>query len=429
MDPRICVIGAGPSGITTAKNLLEHGLSQVVVLEKTSDVGGLWAYDENPEAASVYAHTHLITSKRMSAFEDYPMPASYPDYPDHRQMYEYFQAYARDFGVLEHVCFNTVVTEVSPLPEGEWRVRYSDRNGTHQALFDVVFVCNGHHWQPRQPVISGRFDGHMLHACAYRKPAAFANQRVLVVGGGNSACDIAVDLARVAAHTSLSMRRGYYILPKFMFGLPTDVFAARFNWMPVRLRQSLFALTLRLTLGGYHRYGLREPTCRPFESHPTLNSELLDLIRHGLIAPRPDIQHVNGRHVHFEDNSFASFDTVIWATGYRLAFPFFDRNLIDFADVMELPLFLKMMHPDFPTLYFIGLCQPQGCIWPLADYQARVAARELCGIWRRPADLRDRIAAQLRHPHYHFERTPRHALEVDYHRFREELLLELRRRA
>lgn len=427
MDPRICVIGAGPSGITTAKNLLEHGLSQVVVLEQSSELGGLWVFREDPETASVSENTHLVSSKRMSAFEDYPMPAAYPDYPSHRQMADYFQAYARDFGVLDHICFNTVVTEVVPAPEGDWRVRYSDRSGSHQAQFDYVFVCNGHHWQPRQPVISGRFDGTMLHAKAYRRAAPFANQRVLVVGGGNSACDIAVDLARVAAHTSISLRRGYYILPKFLFGQPFDEFAARFSWLPRRLRQSILALALRFALGSYQRYNLPQPSCLPLESHPTLNSQLLELIRHGLITPRPEIQHVSGRQVHFQDNSFSNFDTIIWATGYRIAFPFLERALIDFTDTVELPLYLKMMHPDFPTLYFIGLCQSQGSIWPLADYQARLAAREICGTWKRPPDLRQLIAARLRHPPFRFERTPRHALEVDFHHFRNELLNELRR--
>lgn len=424
--PTVCVIGAGPSGLAAAKNCIQGGLD-VVVFEQGAKVGGNWVFSEEPGHSSVYATTHIITSRRLSAYEDFPMPAGWPDYPSHRLLQQYFESYARHFGVLPRVRFRHTVTAAAPLPDGRWHVAYTDAEGArHEGSFDYLMVASGHHWDPAMPAIPGAFSGRLLHSHAFKRvDDSYRGRRVLVIGAGNSACDIAVETARVAERTCISMRRGQWFVPKFMFGVPTDVFASRFNWLPRPLYRAVTEQTLYLVQGRFRDYGLPRPRAPLFTQHLTVNSELLYYIRHGEIHPRPGVACFDGEHVVFTDGRREPFDVVIAATGYRVSFPFFAPELIDFRGATRIPLFKKMMHAEHPRLYFIGLFQPLGCIWPLADHQARLAVREIRGEYRRPADMAAAIRWELAHPHFAFEPSPRHAVEVDYHRFRRELLAEL----
>ncbi len=373
------VIGAGPSGITAAKNLLQEGLDDLVVFEKSGEVGGNWVFRPEPGHSSVYETTHIISSKSLSAYEDFPLPADYPDYPSHEQLRAYFQDYARHFGVLPHVRFHTEVLEARLAPDGAWQLRVRSPRGEETERCDWLFVCNGHHWDPRMPEYPGEFQGELLHSHAYKRAAPFAGKRVLVIGGGNSAADIAVETSRVATRVCISMRRGYWIVPKFLFGLPSDVPYVKLAWLPSWLRQKTMKLVLLVFQGRNARYGLQEPAGDPLEHHPTLNSELLYSIRHGRIQPRVGVARFDGPAVHFADGTSEDFDVVIAATGYRMTFPFFEPSFIDFRDATRIPLYRKMFHPEVPNLFFIGLFQPLGCIWPLADHQARLAARFMRG--------------------------------------------------
>jgi hypothetical protein len=421
-SPSICVIGAGPSGIAAIKNLQEQGLTSITAFEKNNQIGGNWVYDENNNHSSVYETTHIISSKRWSEFEDFPMPSEYSDYPSHAQLLQYFKSYAHHFNLNQYIRFNTSVVKVTRTAEQKWNVVYEDAQGVHEALYDYLLVANGHHWDPVLPQYPGEFSGEVLHSHHYKKASVFKDKKVLVVGGGNSACDVAVEISRVAPQTCISMRRGYHIFPKFIFGKPTDVAVAKIQWMPSWLRQKFISLVIRGLQGRYGKYKLMKPDCGPLEIHPTINSELLYFIRHGKILPKAGISHFDGIKVYFSDGSQDDFDTVIFATGYQISFPFFDKESLDFSNSTKIPLYRKMMHPDFDNLYFIGLCQPQGCIWPLADYQSKIVARIIAGTLKRPDDLHKKIAREINKPHYQFKSNRRHALEVDYHIFRRELL-------
>jgi hypothetical protein len=201
---------------------------------------------------------------------------------------------------------------------------------------------------------------------------------------------------------------------------------AKIQWMPSWLRQKLIALVIRGLQGRYPKYKLMKPDCGPLEIHPTINTELLYFIRHGKIMPRPGIVRFEDKKVHFTDGTQEEFDTVIFATGYQISFPFFNKNCLDFSNSTKIPLYRKMMHADFDNLYFIGLCQPQGCIWPLADYQSKIVARIINGTLKRPEQLHKKIEQEINKPHHRFKSNMRHALEVDYHIFRRELLDMLR---
>lgn len=425
-NPSICIIGAGPCGISAAKNLLEQGLSQFTVFEKNASLGGNWVFDESNTHSSVYETTHIISSKQLSSFEDFPMPDEYPDYPSHAQLLRYFNEYTEHFGVLPFIRFNTNVLAVSQSSNQQWKVEYEDEHGCHEAVFDYLLIANGHHWNPHKVSFPGHFKGDIFHSHEYKRAAPFKGKRVLVVGGGNSACDVAVEVARVANKVCLSIRRGQHIFPKFIFGKPTDVAFAKINWMPKWCKQQLAAVVIRLLQGRYAKYHLKKPNDKPLVNHPTINSELLYFIRHGKIFPRQSILLMKDNDVYFSDGKIDTFDAIILATGYKISFPFFQPDLIDFSELTHLPLYRKMMHPSLHNLYFIGLFQPQGCIWPLADYQAKIAAQIIAGKLKRPAHLPQKIEKEIKQSRQRFQENRRHALEVNYFDFRKQLLKELK---
>lgn len=423
MKKRVCVIGAGPSGITAAKNLLDEGLD-VTVFDLGSEVGGNWVFSEKVGHSSVFETTHIISSKTLSQYDDFPMPDDYPDYPSHRHLATYFQSYARAFNLYPHIRFNTLVQQCTLDKDWKWQVTVSCEGveTTHQ--FDAMAVCNGHHWQPRMPQYPGTFDGSFIHSHDVKRFSMFAGKRVLVIGGGNSACDVAVESSRVAASVDMSWRRGYWIAPKFMMGKPADVFSTKIHWLPRKIWQKLSAISLYIRNGKNSDYGLPEPDGPLGSHHPTINEDLFFTIRHGKIKPRPDVDRLDGKKVFFKDGSYGEYDVIVACTGYVIAHPFFDKQFIDYSEG-EVPLWLRMIHPTIDNLYFIGLFQPLGCIWPGAELQSKIMARELAGLWQRPEHVAALIEKELRNPDFRQIHTPRHTITVDYHRFRKRLLKHL----
>jgi hypothetical protein len=428
MRKRVCVIGAGPSGLAAARRCLEAEL-ECVVFEKNDRVGGNWVFNAKSGHSSVYENTHIISSKVWSEYEDFPMPDEYPDYPSHRQLQAYFEAYARAFDVLPRVRFETEVRHAKKRPGGGWDLTVRDAAGTEsQESFDVLMVANGHHWDPKLPEYEGSFDGKLMHSHDFKGVTEeWRGKNVLVIGGGNSACDVAVEAARVAGRVCLSMRSPQWFMPKFLFGLPADVLASRAHWLPRKVSQALFTRMLRVLQGPYSRYGLPETTRPVLTQHPTMNSDLLDYIRHGRIVPRSAVRRLAGPEIEFVDGKREPFDIVCACTGFWITFPFFDESFLCFKHAEKVPLFRKLMHPSHRDLYFIGLFQPLGCIWPLADLQARLACEEIRGRYERPSDLDAAIRDEMQHPHYDFEGGTRHSTEVDYLAFRNELRAELAR--
>ncbi len=423
---RIAVIGAGPCGITAAKNLADVGFSHITLFDRNRQVGGNWLYSEEPGHSSVFETTHTISSKTLSQYHDFPIPDDYPDYPSHRHLAEYFQNYARYFGVEPMIRFETSVTHAELQSGGGWRLALQDHNGTRSERFDILVVCNGHHWDPRMPHYDGEFAGELLHSHDFKKAAPFRDKRVLVIGGGNSACDVAVETSRVSRRTDISMRRGYWITPKFMFGRPTDLVNENLRFIPKPIRPFVSEKILYLMRGSNRKYGLLEPDHRFGQTHPTLNSELLYFIRHGEIGIQRDLTRFDGNTVIFEDGRRAEYDAVIACTGYRISHPFLDPSLVNYSEG-PVPLYLKMFPEKVANLFFVGLFQPLGSIWPLAELQAKILGRYLTGAWQLPKALGSAIRHELDHPDYRQLATPRHTITVDYHAFHKRLLAELPR--
>jgi len=418
---RVCVVGAGPSGLAALKTLAGAGIDDMVCHEAEAEVGGIWVYSDDPARPSVYRSAHTISSKLLSQFSDFPMPADFPDYPSNRQILAYMRAYADRFGLARFVRFRSKVTAARRGPDGRWRIDYEGPDGPGNHTADYLIVCSGHHRTPLMPALPGNFSGTMLHSGAYRQPAPFAGQRVLVVGAGNSACDIAAAISRVAEHVSISLRSPQVIVQKLALGRPIDVQYAKLRRLPRWLREPVMALALKVVVGPHAKYGLPEPDFPILSKHPTLNTEILEQIRHGDVTPRRGVVSASGRRITFADGTADEFNTVICATGFRTEIPFLGEITRGWGDAVALPLYLKMMLADEPGLAFVGMIQPVGCIWVLAEMQARIVAAELTGRWTRPSNMRALIERQLARDAARFAASHRHTLQVETYEYRREL--------
>jgi cation diffusion facilitator CzcD-associated flavoprotein CzcO len=414
------VIGAGSSGLAVAKNLAAAGLA-FDCFDREDDVGGNW-YFGKPHS-SVYQSTHLISSKRLTEYSDFPMPDEYPEFPHHRQVFEYLRSYARHFGLYERIQFNTAVERVEPA-DGHWLVTLADGQ---QRRYRGVIVANGHNWDPRLPEYPGQFHGRSLHSSQYKTADVLRGRRVLVVGAGNSGCDIAVEAAQNADRAFHSLRRGYHFLPKFLAGKPVDQVGERLlRWrLPLVLRRAIARTWVRMLVGPPTRYGLPRPDHRLFETHPIINSQLPYYAGHGDVCIKPDVAELAGDQVRFIDGSQERVDLIIYATGFRISFPFLDQRHLNWRDGRP-QLYLNIFHPRHDSLFFCGLIQPDSGQFGLADYQAQLIARLLTARQRAtPAAQRfnQSIAAadQDLGAGIRYVRSPRHLLEVEHFSYRRRL--------
>ena len=432
---RVCVIGAGSSGISSCQVLHARGIP-FVCFEVGSEVGGNWRYMNDNGMSSAYRSLHINTSRRSMAYATYPMPEDYPDYPDHFRIARYFDDYVDHFGFREHIRFRTEVTTVEPADGGGWRVRWRelDTGAEGTRVYDAVMVANGHHWNPRwpEPPFPGQdgFTGEQLHAHHYREPDVLLGKRVLVLGIGNSATDLAVESSRTADATFLAMRRGAWIIPKYIGGKPTDELATDLvTRLPLAVQRAFYRRTLRLTAGDPTDYGLPKPDHRLAEAHPTISSDLLPRLGHGDITVKPNIaEFPGGRTVRFEDGSEEEIDLIIYCTGYKITFPFFAERLLDAPD-NRIPLYRRVVHPDLKGLYFIGLVQPLGAIMPLAEAQSEWVADLLEGRTELPDSegMHRVIAREDRRMARRYVASKRHTIQVDFQPYIRTLRRERRR--
>lgn len=370
-------------GLATARNLDRTGVD-FVGFELHGDVGGLWDID-NPHS-TVYDSAHLISSKGMTEFADFPMPESMATYPNHRQLKQYFRAYAEHFDLYRRYEFNARVICVEP-HDGGWQV-VTERGGERTTRrFDGVLIANGTLHEPNRPALPGQFDGELLHASEYRSPSLFEDKRVLIVGCGNSACDIAVDAVHHAKSVDLSVRRGYHFLPKFIGGRPTDTLGGKLK-LPRALKQRLDAKLIQMVVGKPSDYGLPDPDYRMYESHPVINSLVLHHLGHGDITPRRDIADMQGHTVIFSDGEHGDYDLVLLATGYKLHYPFIDARHLNWSAGDAPSLYLNVFHPDYDNLFLMGMIEATGLGWEGRNLQARMIALYIRGL----AD--DRTAAR-----------------------------------
>ena len=419
-DREACVIGAGPSGLAAGKALADRGVD-FDWFEKGSMVGGLWRIDNDNGGAAAYQTLHLNSPRPLTQYPSFPMPEDWPDYPSHELMARYFQDFADRFGLTGRITFNSPVTAVRPLPgpgptgSSGWSVTTPHGSRTYRS----VLVANGHHSEPNIPDFPGTFTGASFHAHEYLDPEVFEDRDVLVIGVGNSGMDIACDATKLARHVYLASRHGVHVLPKYAFGRPIDQFGSPLSaYLPFPVERRMYELMIRFSVGRPEDRGLPKPDHRLLSAHPTVSSDLLDRVGHGDIAMKPNIERFDGEEVHFVDGSTAHVDLLVYATGYRVALPFLEKDLYDPAG-NTMPLYERVLTPEISGLFFIGFVQTVGSNIPLVEMQSEWVGDLITGACVLPSaqEMREWIAADQAAMARRYVRSGRHTMQVDFWRY------------
>jgi hypothetical protein len=416
-----CLFGAGAAGLAAGKALADRGID-FDWFEKGSYVGGLWQIDNDNGGAAAYESLHLNSSRPRTQYPSFPMPQDWPDYPRYDLVARYFEDFADRFGLRDRITFTTEVTQVDPLPgpglpgSRGWRVTTSDGVA---GSYGHVLIANGHHGSPKIPRFEGEFTGESFHAHDYRSAQVFTGKRVLVIGVGNSGMDVACDASRMAAAVLLSTRHGVHVIPKYALGRPVDQLSpAAMAYVPFELERLSYEALVRLATGPQHRRGMPKPDHRLLGAHPTVSAELLDRVGHGDIVMKPDIDRFHGEKVQFADGTTECVDLVVYATGYNVSLPFLDPSVFDPAG-NRMPLYLRIVPPTRPGLWFMGFVQTVGSGIPLTEYQAEWVGDLICGRLPMPdvAAMQRWIADDARAMAKRYLRSERHTMQVDYWRY------------
>ncbi len=414
--PRVAVIGAGISGLTATKMLDDYGLDPTT-FEASDRVGGNWAFGNPNGHSSAYRSLHIDTSKHRLSFKDFPMPEDYPDFPHHTQIKDYLDAYADAFGLRERIEFGNGVVHAERLPDGGWELQ-TERTGTRR--FDLLVVANGHHWDPRFADFPGEFAGASIHSHHYidpHDPLDFTGKRILVVGIGNSAADIAVELSSrsLQNQVTLSTRSSAWIVPKYTYGLPADKYYVTSPYLPLKWQRWFVQKMQFMTGSNPELYGLPKPNHKFFEAHPTQSVELPLRLGSGDITPKGDIARLDGETVHFQDGTSGDFDVIVYATGYNITFPFFDPSFISAPD-NQISLYKRMFKPGIDDLVFVGFAQAVPTLFPFVEAQARLVAAYAAGLYRLPSvEEMERTIVEDQHKYTgHMLDRPRHTQQLDY---------------
>ncbi len=415
MKPTYCIIGAGPCGLMTARAFKFANIS-FEILEKHTNVGGLW--DIQNEGTPVYEAAHFISSRTKSGFPDFPMPDDFPDYPNHQQVLAYIQSFAKHYGLTASILFNKKVVKVEKITENDWSVTTEDGFNRH---YSGVICANGLLWHENEPILRGTFEGTLRHGRTFKKSAEFIGKKVLVIGGGNSGVDIACEAATFADRAFLSMRRGYHIIPKYVFGKPTDVFADEGPKFPLKIEQWILQKLLRVIVGDQTKFGLPKPDHKILESHPVLNSDIFNLLGHGKLTIKPDVDYLDGKMVVFKDGSREEVDEIITATGYNFDIPF-AKQYFEWVDNRP-KLYLSAFNRQHDNLFAVGFLETNSAAYTLLTEKIQLLTNYL-----KTKELEPQKAASFRtiietdNPdltgNIKFVRTPRNTGYVDSDTFR-----------
>jgi len=427
-SPSVCIIGAGISGIATGRALKEKGVAYDC-FEASPVLGGNWVFENPNGMSSAYRSLHIDTSKKKLEFEGFPMPADYPTFCHHTHLRQYFEGIVDHFGLRDAIRFETPVRKAERTQGGTWRIELDDE----VLHYDHLVVATGHHWDPKWPDFPGRFDGPVIHSHQYIdpfEPLSLKGKRVLVVGIGNSAVDIASELSNrgLAEKLVLSTRRGAHVVPKYLLGKPIDQIVETNPYIPLSLQRKAAALLVRVLVGKVESYGLPTPDHEILTAHPTVSSDLLQRVGNGDITVKPNVEELQGDRVKFVDGSVEPFDAIIYATGYNISFPFFDPAFLSAPDNV-LPLFKRVFVPGLDNLMFVGFAQAIPSIIGFVQDQAAWVAAYLAGEYALPSREEMEAAIQKDEARMmaHYVKSTRHTMQVDHVLYAHDLAKEWKR--
>ncbi|QXZ08500.1 NAD(P)-binding domain-containing protein [Comamonas sp. Y33R10-2] len=456
--PCVAIVGAGTSGVVCAKVLSQQGLD-VVVFEKGSQLGGLWRFGNDNGMSSIYRSLHINTSKRMMQLSDFPMPAHIAEYPSHTEIIEYFESYAEAFNVRALIRFNTEVLHISKVSQGQWLMKICQPDGQVEVQeFEHVVIANGHHWNPRMVKFPGHFNGQQFHAHHYvdiKSPVNMAGKRVVVIGAGNSAMDIASELGQALrmdmstpadqvtgpVKVILSQRSGVWIAPKVLGNIAQDskvrhpmtrpglMEKLRRRYVPRALRTKAYNLIaehlIRSVAGDPSRVGLKQPVEPYSYRHGTISQDIHSRLIHGDIVPKGNITELRGDTVVFEDGSQERVDVLVHCSGYRITFPFFDANFIS-APNNDIALWQRMVLPQHQGLYFVGLVQPKCSMMPVAELQSSFLADAILGriALPNPETMEREMHQAYEAAKSGFTRSESHTIQIDCEEYSHDLFAQ-----
>lgn len=436
---KICVIGAGSSGLTSIKACKEENLD-VDCFEASDNFGGLWRFHDDTEDGkpSVMKSTVINTSKEMSAFSDFPPPEEFANFMHNTYMLEYFRQYAKRFDLLKHIKYKCKVINVEKATDyeltGRWLVTVLDLgNGvTFTNTYDGVMVCTGHHTFPYYPDFEGLddFQGTVKHTHSLKTDKGYEDKAVLVVGIGNSGVDAAVEICPRSKKVYLSTRRGSWIYTRLLFGgMLSDMFFLKrmfnifFFW---NLRDTFMEFFLNLKFD-HEKCGLK-PNHRATAAHVTINDALPNFILSGRVVLKQNVEKFTKNGVIFEGEEDATLiDDLILATGYEIKYAFLSEDIIQVK--RNSVNFYKLVFPahlQHPSLAFIGLIQPLGSIFPIAEAQARWYAQLMKRKCTLPTtdEMKKEVIDRQEKLSKRYVSSPRHTIQVDFISYMDELCTE-----
>jgi indole-3-pyruvate monooxygenase len=366
MHEDIIVIGAGPAGLAVSASLHHLGLEHVV-LEREQNVASSWRQQ--------YDRLHLHTTKWLSALPLTPWPRETPGYPSRDQVIEYLSNYARQHKIRPRL--GVVVNRVQRTGE---RFTVETSAGTMTPRF--VVVATGNNAVPVKPNFSGLegFAGNVIHAQKYKNAEPFAGKRTLVVGCGNSGAEIALDLAEHGVDVAMVVRGPVHVVPRDLFGLPTQATGVLLSGLPMAVRDAIVGLVMRIMVGDLSRWGIVRPTLGinrmivETGRIPMLDLGTIAKIKEGKIRVLSGVAEVFADRVRFDDGSTHSFDAIVLATGYTPGLERLIEGFESISDARGRPQHVGA-ETDIAGLFFVGFQNtPTGALREIALEAQRVAA-------------------------------------------------------
>jgi dimethylaniline monooxygenase (N-oxide forming) len=392
----VAIIGAGPSGLVTARWLKREGF-EPVIFERGNRLGGQWTGDSR--YSGIWPSMRTNTSGLMTAFSDLAHEPRTAIFPTNQAMQAYLQRYAEQFDLVSRLRLNTRIHHIGRDPRHDrWLVRFvSDDGVSREEAYSNVVVTSGRYNQPAIPNIAGlaSFSGvrGVAHAFTYKQPESYRGLRILVAGCSISALEIASDLAMLGAARVISTnRRQRYILHKLLAGVPLDQLAfTRFSvlseeCLPMETVDRALKHFITQSSGSPEQFGAPKPADCVFEAGITQSQHFLPLVSEGRIEIKPWIAEVNGQTVRFADGTAEEVDAIIFGTGYALNLPFLSEPIRQTLaiDALHADLYKFTFHPDLPGLSFVGMFDQIGPYFPTLELQARWIAYTLSGATRLP---------------------------------------------